>query len=280
MSAEHESAVRAASRGWRVFPVMEGGKRPLVRWQDEATTDPDRLRYWWSGPWYHANVGCVVPPGVVVLDVDPRHDGDVSLERLEDSNGTLPTTLTTVTGSGGWHLWFRYVDADELRQDANVLPGIDTRCAGRGFVVLPPSVHPCGGRYHWARGPKTIVDAPAWLVGLLRKPSRGEQRPIPGPTGDSGESLTLDQARYALAALRSETAAVAAAPVGERNHQLNRSAFAMRRLTSAGCLDPVRAAVTLAGAAMAAGLEGDETVATIASGLGIAREEVRSWITR
>ena len=37
-----------APAGWRVFPVVAGGKKPLYKgWQRDATTDPEMIaRYW------------------------------------------------------------------------------------------------------------------------------------------------------------------------------------------------------------------------------------------
>lgn len=44
------SALAAAARGWHVFPIAPGAKVPALRvdWRDLATTDPDRIRAWWT----------------------------------------------------------------------------------------------------------------------------------------------------------------------------------------------------------------------------------------
>lgn len=47
--------------------------------------------------------------GVIVIDVDVKSgDGMAQLEALEKELGALPDTLTVITGSGGWHFYFRH----------------------------------------------------------------------------------------------------------------------------------------------------------------------------
>lgn len=72
---------------------------------------------------------------------------------------------------------------------------------------------------------------------------------------------------YAAAALADECGAVAAAPEGTRNDQLNRSAFNLGQLVGAGALDESQARASLADAAKASGLDARETNRTIESGL-------------
>ena len=73
--------------------------------------------------------------------------------------------------------------------------------------------------------------------------------------------------RYALAALKKEADIMAATPVGNRNDQLNRSAFALGQFVAAGALSENEVVYELAKAGMAAGLDIDEIKATIRSGL-------------
>jgi hypothetical protein len=197
---------------------------------------------WWSGPWEHANVGAVVPDEVVVLDVDPRHHGDETLERLEAEHGILPATLTQHTGSGGLHLWLHVDNPDDCRQGAEVLgPGVDTRCAGRGFVLIAPSLHPCGGRYEWNRGPKAVADVPDWLAERLVKSHEAVSMLAP--------VVTMGGARYGRKALEHETARQARAGVGHRNQTLYGAAIRMGQLAAAGDLDLEQARAALAGVA-------------------------------
>jgi bifunctional DNA primase/polymerase-like protein len=44
-----ESALHLATRGWHVFPITPGAKKPPVidRWETRATTDPNQIHHWW-----------------------------------------------------------------------------------------------------------------------------------------------------------------------------------------------------------------------------------------
>ena len=57
------SALEAASRGWHVFPCAPGTKRPALRgdWQEHATTDPARVRNWWTFRPYNIGISCGRP---------------------------------------------------------------------------------------------------------------------------------------------------------------------------------------------------------------------------
>ena len=72
---------------------------------------------------------------------------------------------------------------------------------------------------------------------------------------------------YATAALRNEIGALMLATEGHRNTQLNRSAFAMGQLVSAGILDQCEVETQLLNSARAIGLGEREALATIQSGI-------------
>jgi hypothetical protein len=155
------AALALAEQGLPVFPVKPRSKVPAtVDGFKSATVDAEQLRAWWER-WPNANVG--VPTGAVsgfvVLDVDARHGGLASLEKLRDR---LPKTAQVLTGSGGFHHWFRY--AGELRNSAGLLGvGLDVRGDG-GYVVAPPSVHETGNPYKWLHGLEEAVAWPAELT--------------------------------------------------------------------------------------------------------------------
>src|SRR3954451_22868765 len=59
------------------------GKHPRLRHGvHDATTDLGQIAEW-LGRWPDANWGITPDPGQVVLDIDPRHRGDVVLADLE-----------------------------------------------------------------------------------------------------------------------------------------------------------------------------------------------------
>jgi len=145
-----EAALAWAARGFRVFPLQEGTKKPQVAgWTSSATSDAETIRKIWTDPvmgWPHNfNVG-VLTDDMIVVDVDAHKDGFMSLMDLD-----LPLdTLTVKTPRGGIHLYFsgpnRALSVDKLGR------GLDIR-SFHGFVVAPGS-HTKDGTYTLA------VDAP------------------------------------------------------------------------------------------------------------------------
>lgn len=191
-----DAALEYAARGWLVFPthsVSEArcscgsvacnapGKHPrTANGVHAASTDPSQLASWWQR-WPDASVALACGPvsGVLVLDVDPRHGGDDSIEALElrRPDGPLPRTLTSMTGGGGRHLFFKW-PADvrgELRNRVGWLPGVDVRGHG-AYVLLPPSTHLSGQRYQWEEGGEDeIAELPEDVLELLLT-GAGEKR--------------------------------------------------------------------------------------------------------
>jgi hypothetical protein len=104
--------------------------------------------------------------GLVVLDIDPRHGSEASLERLERQHGRLPTTVECRSGGGGRHLYFAH-PGGLLRNKVGLAPGIDLRSDG-GYVVAPPSLHASGVRYAWARDRRPdmvdLAPLPDWML--------------------------------------------------------------------------------------------------------------------
>jgi hypothetical protein len=135
----------------------------------DATTCAMIRHLWACAP--DANVGIACSGDCVVLDVDPRHGGNATLDQLARRHGAVPVTWTAKTG-GGWHYFFRC--KQEVRNSAGKIgDGIDVRGNG-GYVVAPPSLHVSGNRYSWAPGlaPADVPLAamPEWLV-MWRAPA-------------------------------------------------------------------------------------------------------------
>jgi len=176
-----EAALDLALAGWRIFPLA--GKIPAIPKAAggngvlDATTDIAQINAWWAGRYRGCNVGARVPDALVVVDVDPRHDGLTSLAALEAANGLLPATLTVMSGrgDGGRHLYYR---RPQGKLSATRLgTGIDIKTSA-GYCVVPPSVHPDSGKpYTWVQRP--VMAPPDWLIGLLLPPSPPPRRQKP-----------------------------------------------------------------------------------------------------
>ncbi len=65
-----------AERGWHLFPVRPGDKRPAIAaWQHRATTDPTQLlKFFRTHPKFNAGIACG-PSGLYVIDADMPKPG-------------------------------------------------------------------------------------------------------------------------------------------------------------------------------------------------------------
>ena len=160
-----EHALDYLKRGWSVVPghtVLEDytcscrqpdcdrpGKHPRVRWAEFQTRLPteSEVSYWWRR-WPDASI--IIITGAIsnlgVVDVDPRHGGDEAWREWLQKHPT-PETVMALTGGGGVHYLYRH-PGREVRNRANMLPGVDFRGDG-GYIVAPPSGHSSGRTYEW-----------------------------------------------------------------------------------------------------------------------------------
>ena len=163
------AAAEFLKRGWSVLPVRAHDKRPLIAWEPLQAARPSASDLSdWFRRWPDANIGIVTGEisNLVVIDVDPKHGGEYSLERLQRRFGSLPPTVESETGGGGRHFYFAHPGI-LCRNRAGLAQGIDLRGDG-GYVVAPPSVHPSSRRYTWAldRSPsqRSLAQLPQWLM--------------------------------------------------------------------------------------------------------------------
>lgn len=164
-----EAAKRYLARGWSVLPLRPRDKRPLAAWQNLQNERPseDDIAEWFQR-WPDANIGIVTGEisNLIVLDVDPKHGGDVALERLERRHRPLSATVEAITGGGGRHFYFTHPGV-LTRNRVGLAQGIDLRGDG-GYIVAPPSIHPSGRLYEWVPGHRpdeiALAPPPRWLI--------------------------------------------------------------------------------------------------------------------
>lgn len=155
------------------------GKHTLIDWKPYQTQRPtmEEIETWFTA-WPEANIGVVTGAlsGIVVVDVDPDHGGNVGIQDLIAEHGKLPDTPEVLTGGGGRHIYFRHPGVP-IKNTVNLVPGVDIRADG-GLVVVPSSVHKSGKRYEWEASsyPHRVPLAPLpdWLLQRLNKPARRE----------------------------------------------------------------------------------------------------------
>ncbi len=144
------------------------GKCPRGKWKDESTTDQDTIRGWWKR-WPTANIGIDCgKSGLLVLDADTYKESFEGEKLLSPSD---EETVTTLTGGGGVHLWYkRTADKDWGNAKKGLPDGIDIRGAG-GYIVAPPSLHKTGKRYAFEGGygltEIDLLPVPGWLATIL-----------------------------------------------------------------------------------------------------------------
>lgn len=253
------AALRAARRGWPVFPVYPYSKYPAVRdWENRATCDHDQIIRWWQHLPYNIAIACG-RAGLLVLDLDAgdgpppppwadlgvTHGRDV-LRALADRAGQPdPADTYTVMTPSGEHRYFLVPPEAELRNSCRRLGWcIDTRAAG-GAIIAAGSVRRVNGQPRWYRVVRSLdpIALPDWLLTALTPPPAPTRTPIPLLSSPR----RLDA--YVHAALRSEATAVAQAVPGTRAHILFRAAARLGELVGAGVLEETFAAQALLAAA-------------------------------
>lgn len=162
-----ETALFYAKNGWKIFPIynpIEGtcscqksecsspGKHPRTkRGFKNATSDLQQISDWWK-KWPHANIGIStgLASGLIVIDVDFRHDGETSLNSLQTKFPATFDSPNVLTGNG-YHFYFAYPETKSPISSTtqfNGLSGIDIRGEG-GYIIAPPSQHISGKSYQW-----------------------------------------------------------------------------------------------------------------------------------
>jgi hypothetical protein len=252
--------------GWCPIPLKARDKAPVGSWKSYQTEFPKSPQ---CAAWEATenNVGIVTGrlSEIFVLDVDGEK-GETTLRALEEKYGALPATPTVHTGKGR-HFYFHYPEGVEIRNlsghssSGEVMEGIDARAEG-GYAAAPPSIHPNGKQYVWHISPWDVelADAPQWLL------DRMVVLPHAAPMLDYNNADDNHHDAYLQAALQGELAALVQAPSGSRNDQLNRSAFALGQLIAGG-LNEQEARAKLEAIAFAIGLDRDEVIHTINSGI-------------
>ncbi|WP_371799445.1 bifunctional DNA primase/polymerase [Streptomyces sp. NBC_01707] len=274
------AALDAAARGWAVFPLRPGGKPPALhgeasctrtddcttghrKWEQRATTDPDRIHRAWSADRF--NIGIATgPSGLVVVDLDlpkPNSSADTpcgvtTFKALCERTGqAVPTTYRVRTASGGEHLYFAAPNGIRLANTAGFLaPPIDTRAWG-GYIVAPGST--VNGHAYEVIDAAPVAPLPRWLLDALK--------PVERATEPLRLSVPKRGNRAAETALERETALVAATEEGRREAQLFESARKVARFVGWGDLTRQEVEEAFQRAGESAGLPASQCRATLRS---------------
>lgn len=184
-----EAARDYVERGLAIIPLGVGKKEPVTKsGLNDWTDNPGQIDVWWGqgehagkrgNPSYNIGMACgQVSGGIIAIDLDCHSDEANGLDYLRDwevEHGKLPETWTQITGSGGKQLFYRA--GQDIRNSANGDIGVDVRGNG-GYVVLPPSLHPCGDCYEWSISPDDmdVADADDKVYDFIRAVSKTKKR--------------------------------------------------------------------------------------------------------
>ena len=230
MQANLDIALAYADMGWSVIPLHtpvgapgqkqcscreadcgnSAGKHPRIKdWPNQAVTDAQTIQEWWRR-WPNANIGIATgeKSGITVIDVDGM-EGEATLNRLQQEHQPLSPTLIQKSGSGGYHLVFKFPKDKGylIKNEVKFAPGLDVRTTGGQFVV-EPSLHYSGNCYQWFGDlhDTPIADMPQWLLQIVIEASTCTEVPS-SVASASGESI----------------------PEGQRNDRLFKMGCAIRR---------------------------------------------------
>ena len=176
-----------ANHGWSILPVKPDEKRPYMQNWLQYTKERagEQVLSGWFTHLSGAGVGVVTGKvsGILVLDVENHCP-----QPIEEILRKYPTNMVSRTGSGGYHLFYQYPsNKGRVSNRVRLFDGVDLRADG-GFIVLPPTKHPSGGKYEWinkgmpsvfpssileVEGQSTNPAGEAWISELLRGVTEG-----------------------------------------------------------------------------------------------------------
>lgn len=246
-----EAALAYIARGWLVFPIVPGGKRPVVtNGFKAASRDRAQIETWWLGrrAWTDRNIGITTSreSGIWVLDSDVDKEtgefGEDTVSELQAIHGQLPRGPVQRTPGGGYHRFFAWpTDGEDVPRRIRFAPGLDALGERTedgesiaGYLIIAPSVR-TDGIYEWIVSPDEcpLPQAPKWLLDMIRveTTTRPAELPYSNPVFDAGTNA------YGRKALQDICSAVSACSPGNQMDTLFRSAVRVGSLAGGGNIE-------------------------------------------
>jgi len=137
-----DKALTYLKNGASVIPCKPREKTPTINWKEytERLPTEDEITKWFQGDENIAMI-CGKISGYTVIDLDNKSGKDL-LEYAKKLG--FPETATVKTPSGGYHLYYKY--NPKWKTGVRVFEDVDVR-NDNSYVILPPSIHPNGGKY-------------------------------------------------------------------------------------------------------------------------------------
>lgn len=287
MTALHEGR----ERGYCMIPGVPGTKKALVKWgvyneEDRNPLDSEVAAWEKQYPRIQPLMLTGKRSRLLVIDCDGLY-GYITLGK----RGGMPYTVTVQTPRGDFHehYWCQY--PEELGTIHNFAGGYDKDLlhddlrGDGGLAVYPGGTNKDGVLYRFKEGLSPddieIAPLPAWLYDYIaahnqtlarQETERLEVvRQMEYRRKLSGYPTRM--ARYAEAAKRSQLAKIEGARPGERNEQLNASAYSLARFLNEGTWSETELEQELETVAIRCGLASDPNC-----GLSGIRATIRSAI--
>jgi len=274
--------------GFNVLPIKPKSKTPdLATWGEFSTrrqTEQEVLGFSW-GP----NLAIINGiNNIRTIDIDGCDSADVLFNVLQllGLNFEYQWIVQSPGKGGGFHIYLLCPDALTLTSNA-VLVGdplpdqafkqVELRWS-KCYTMFPPSIHPeTNTAYHWLFDVPTTPMAmvPVSVVESAFRSVAVPAQKIKEEIHDQEPKKVIKFDAWALKAQEQELNKVRSANEGQRNAQLNRSAFALGQIVGSGLLDFEEAQEELTRAALAAGLDENEVATTIKSGLEAGEKKPR-----
>jgi len=159
------NALAYAQKGWWVLPLKPQSKEPckfLRHGYLDASGDTKTITKWFTNSDYNIGLG-VVQSSLVILDFDKRN-AKTTLNWQWWLEYCIRLNTHTVKTDDGYHFYF-LADRD-LHFKGKLAIGIDIK--HKGYVVLPPSIHPNGSQYKVVNDvdpidlPEFLLEAMTW----------------------------------------------------------------------------------------------------------------------
>jgi putative DNA primase/helicase len=292
----NEYALSLYRAGFNVVPMRSDSKAPnLASWKQycsERQTEQAVRSFQWA-----QNIGIINGiNNVRTLDLDGCTNAEVLFKLLE-LMGIEPGyqwVAYTPGKGGGFHIYIQCQDALTLTTN-NILVGdplekdsfqqLELRWANC-ISMFPPSLHPeTHTPYEWAFGQPetTIATVPLALVqkAFLALATIRKHTTKTGTAKENGAPKATDTPKvarfdaWAQKALDQELTTLRHASEGQRNTQLNKSAFSLGQIIGAGLLDQTKIQEELIRTAFTIGLQNQEIKDTIKSGIEAGRKKPR-----
>lgn len=237
-----------AGAGQHLFPMAldrKGRKHPLTdHGHKDATVDAARLTESWTrNPDALVTVRTGAPSGLCVLDIDSGRYED-ALDWEADNAPRLCETFAYRTISGGSHDWYHWQPG--LRS-CKLAPHVEFLADNASAIAW--FLHGCP-----RIGTHPIAQVPEWIAELAAVKPQPAQPKIEPPSPEEDRRIQ----RYCTAALDRESAILASTHGGNRNRQLNASAFNLGQLHWFGWFTEAKARDRLRQACMENGLLVDD----------------------